>query len=94
MDRAGIRRAADHAVQRVDLAHKVALAQSADRRIAAHRADRLRIEGDERDPQSHARAYRCGLYARMPSTDDDDIELRHRSRIRAPHAQGQSRSRP
>jgi hypothetical protein len=30
----------------------------------------------------------------MPSTDDDDIELRHGSRIRAPHAQGQSRSRP
>ena len=37
-----------HAVERVDLAHQMALAQAADRGIAGHFADRRKTMGDER----------------------------------------------
>ena len=37
-----------HAVERVDLAHQMALAQAADRRVAGHFADRRETMGDER----------------------------------------------
>ena len=45
LDAAEVGGAAHHAVERVDLAHQMALAEPADRRIAGHRADRLRGSG-------------------------------------------------
>jgi hypothetical protein len=41
VDCRGIGRARHQPVEGVDLAHEMALAEAADRRIAAHRADRL-----------------------------------------------------
>ena len=48
LDAGGVGGAAHQAVERVDLAHQVALAEPADRRIAAHHADRLEALGDQR----------------------------------------------
>jgi len=44
VDCAQVGRAPDQSVERVDLAYEVALAEPADRRVAAHRANRLEIE--------------------------------------------------
>ena len=41
LDAGAVDGAAHHAVQRIDLAHQMALAQAADGRIARHLADRL-----------------------------------------------------
>ena len=45
LDAGGVGHAAHQAIERVDLAHQMALAQPADRRIAGHRADRSRSAG-------------------------------------------------
>src|SRR3546814_5683008 len=52
MDTGGVGGAAHDPVQRIDLAHQMALAQPADRRVARHLADLARILRDE----AHARA--------------------------------------
>ena len=57
MDGRRIGGAADQSVERVDLAHEVSLAEPADRRIAAHRPDRLEIETDQPDTRAHALTY-------------------------------------
>ena len=64
-----------HTIESVDLADNVTLAQSADRGIARHRADRADIRADERSPRAAARGRTRRFHAGMPSTDDDDIEI-------------------
>ncbi|KAJ8134516.1 hypothetical protein OY671_012271, partial [Metschnikowia pulcherrima] len=55
----------------------MALAQSADRRVAAHRADRLRIETHQRRARAHPRRNGGRLDAGMTAADHDHIELSH-----------------
>ena len=62
-------------VQRVDLAHQMALAEAADRRIAGHLADRCEPMGDERGRGAAARRRGRGFAARMPAADDNDVKL-------------------
>ncbi len=80
MDRRSIGGARDQPVEGIDLAHQMPLAEPADRRIAAHRADRSEIETDQRHPRAHPRRNRRRLAARMPAADDDDVEGVHGER--------------
>src|SRR5262249_6156403 len=81
LDAAEISDAPHKAVERVDLAHEMALTQASDRGIARHRADGREAMGDERDLGAHARGGRGGLAAGMAAAHDDDIVPRvHRSK--------------
>ena len=80
MDRRSIGGAGDQAVEGIDLAHQMALAEPADRRIAAHRADRAEVEADQRHARAHARGDRRRFAAGMAAADHDDIECVHGSR--------------
>ena len=76
LDAAGVGDAAHHAVERIDLAHQMALAEAADRRVARHRADRGRPMGEQHRARAHPRRRRCGLAAGVAAADDDDVENR------------------
>ena len=76
MDRARIRRAAKHTVERVDFAHQMALAQSADGRVAAHRADLARVHRDQAHAHAHARG-NAGRFHAGVTTADDEIGRAH-----------------
>ena len=77
MDRGGIGGPRDHAVKGIDLAHEMALAQPANRRIAAHRANRRGIEGDKRDARAHPRGGCRRLDTGMPAADHNNVEWVH-----------------
>ena len=64
-----------HAVERVDLAHQMALAQAADRRVAGHFADRREAVGDERGWRAAARRRGRGFASRMAPADDNDVKF-------------------
>jgi hypothetical protein len=68
---------AHHPVQRVDLAHKMALAQAANCRIAGHRAQCLDPQGHQRGRHTHPGRCRCRFSARMAAADHDDIVVFH-----------------
>ena len=69
--------AAHDAVQRVDLAHQMALAEPADGRVAGHLADGVELVGDQQRPRPSPRRRRRRLAARMAAADHDDIEPAH-----------------
>lgn len=77
MDRSGIRSPSDHPVECIDLAHEMPLAETADCRIAAHRADLGKIETHECGIRAHTRGRTGCLDAGMPAADYDDIETLH-----------------
>ena len=81
LDAGRIGGAGHNPVQRVDLAHQVALAQAADRRIAGHFADRCEAVGDERGRGAGARRRGRGFAARVPSADDNDVKFHRRSPV-------------
>ena len=68
---------AHQAVQRIDLADQMALAEPADRRIAGHRADGRKPVGDQRGLRAHARSRSRGLTAGVAAADHDDVERIH-----------------
>ena len=73
-----VRGAGDQAVEGVDLADQMALAEPAHRRVARHRADLVAAEADQRDRRAHPRRRRRRLGPGMAAADDDDVEiLRH-----------------
>ena len=69
--------AAHQAVERIDLAHQMALAEPADRRVAGHRADGREPVRDQRGARAHARGRGRGLAAGVAAADHDDIEGSH-----------------
>ena len=73
--------AAHQTVQGVDLAHEMALAETADGGIAGHLADRGEAVGEERRPGAKARGRSAGLAAGMAAADDDDVESLARGAI-------------
>ena len=77
LDSGGVGRDPDEAVERVDLAHEMTLAEPADRRIAGHRADRLEALRHEGGRGAEARRGGGGFAARMASADDDHVEPGH-----------------
>ncbi len=68
--------AAHHAVEGIDLAHQMALAEPADGRIAGHGADGRQLMGDQRRARTHARRGGGRLRPRVAAADDDHIEHR------------------
>jgi hypothetical protein len=77
MDRASIGGAGDDAVKGIDLTHQMALAQTADSRVAAHGANGVEIETDQRHLRAHARGNGSGLDPCMASADHNHIEILH-----------------
>src|SRR5881398_2310586 len=73
LDAGAVSRPGHGAAQRVDLAHQVSLADTADGRIATHLAQGL----DALSQQQRARSHACGgegrLGAGMTAADDDDV---------------------
>ena len=69
--------AAHQAVQRVDLADQVALAQTADGRIAAHLADGRELVGDQRRGNAETRRGRRGFAAGVAASNNDDGIVAH-----------------
>ena len=74
LDAGGVGDPAHQAVERVDLAHQVALAEPADRRVARHLADGRDAVGEQQRARAHARRRRRGLAAGMAAADHDDVE--------------------
>ena len=66
--------AAHQAVERIDLAHQMALAEAADGGIAGHLADGGEAVGDEDRASAHARGRGGGLAPGVAAADDDHIE--------------------
>jgi len=62
------------AVQGVDLAHQVALADAADGRVAAHLADGIQVVGEEQGLRPQAGAGQGRLATGVAAADDDDVE--------------------
>ena len=60
-------------VERVDLAHQMALAEPADRRVAGHLADPVEPVGDQRRPRPHPRSGGGRLAPGMAAADHDHV---------------------
>ena len=73
LDAAAIGRPRHHAVERIDLADEMALAEPADRRIAGHHADGLGLMRHQRRARAEPRRSGGGLDAGMAAADDDDV---------------------
>ena len=74
LDAATVGDASHQPVERIDLAHQMALAEPADRRIARHGADGGEAMRHQRGLGAHARGRRRGLAARMPAAHDDHVK--------------------
>ncbi len=59
--------------QRVDLLHQVALADAADGRVAAHRADRLDAVAEQQGARTGTRGGERGFGAGVTTADHDDV---------------------
>ena len=77
LDAALVGDAAHQPVERIDLAHQMALAEPADRRIAGHRPDGREAVRDQRGARAHARGRGRGLAAGVAAANHDDIEGGH-----------------
>src|SRR6202007_2476970 len=66
---------AHHPVQGVDLPHEVALAQAADRRVAAHLADGLELVGQQQGARAEAGRRGCLFTARVAAAPNDYTPL-------------------
>ena len=73
LDTAPVDGPAHDAVQRIDLADQMALAQSADRRIARHLADRLDPGREQKGARAHPRGCCRGLTAGMATAHHDHV---------------------
>ncbi len=62
-------------VKGIDLTDEMTLAKTTNGRIAGHFADGRESMGEKCRPGAQTRGRRCGLYAGMSSTDNDDIEI-------------------
>ncbi len=62
------------AAQRIDLANQMALADTADRRIAAHRPERVEVVRQQQCVRTRPGCGKRGLGAGVTAADDDDIE--------------------
>ncbi len=92
LDAALIGDPAHQAVQRIDFPHQMALAESANGRVAGHRADGRKAMRNQRRGRAHARGSGRGFAAGMPAADDDDVKaLIHGAVCRAGRRNRQNR---
>src|SRR5262245_17699459 len=61
------------AAERVNLAHDLPLGDAADRRVAAHGADGVRVHGKQDGAEAHARRREGSFDSRVAGADDDDV---------------------
>ena len=73
LDAGGIGHPPHQPIQRIDLAHQMPLAESADGRIAGHLADGGKPVRDQRRARAHPGGDGRRLAARMAAADDDDV---------------------
>src|SRR5207253_1626777 len=66
--------AAHQAIERIDFAHQMTLAEAADRWIARHRPDSREAVGHQRGLGAHPGGGGGSVTAGMATTDHDDIE--------------------
>jgi hypothetical protein len=78
LDAGAVGRPRHDAAQRIDLAHQVALADAADRRVAAHLPHGLDLVRQQQRARAHARSRQRGLGAGMAAADDDHVEIASR----------------
>ena len=79
LDAGTIDGARHRAAERVDLTSQVALADAADRRVAAHLPERRLLVGNEQSTGTRARGGKTCLRACMAATYHDDVEFRFRA---------------
>ncbi|MNL13510.1 hypothetical protein D3C87_1344190 [compost metagenome] len=79
------------AVESIDLAHQMSLAQTADGRVAAHLSDCFQLLGQQQSAGARARRGGGGLTAGVSAADDDDVEGCGGG---GTHGRGHSLSRP
>ena len=77
LDSGHVSEAPHDAVQRVNLADQMALAQPADGRVAAHLADGVEPLGQQDGARARACRRRRGFTAGVPASDDDDVVRVH-----------------
>lgn len=70
-----IRGHSHRASERIDLAHQVTLADSADRGVAAHLSDGRSIHGEQKRAALHPRGGKGGFDAGVPCADHDHIKI-------------------
>ena len=75
MDRGMVGSAGNQPVKGIDLADQMALAKSAHRRIARHRADLLTVEADQGDRRTKPGRRGCRLGAGVTAAHHDDVEF-------------------
>ncbi len=75
MDAGPVGCAGHDAAERIDLPREVALADAADRGIAAHLPDGFEILREQKRACSETRRGRRGLGAGVSAADDDHVEL-------------------
>ena len=66
---------AHRAAQGVDLADDLPLGHAADRRVAAHLADRVAVDRQQRGAQAHPRGGQRGFQPGVAGPDDHHIEI-------------------
>jgi len=81
LDSRGIGYAPHNPIQRVDLAHEMAFAQTPYGGIAGHFPDGFDFMSQEERPRTKARSGGGGLASRVASAYNDDIERKHRGQI-------------
>src|SRR5262249_21080638 len=65
---------AHHAAERIDLPNEMTFGDAADRRVAGHLRNQVRIHRDHRGAQTHACAGACRLAAGVPAADNDYVQ--------------------
>ena len=75
LDAALVRRRRHGTAQRVDFLHQMALADAANRRIAAHLAEGFDVVGQQERRVAHARRGQSGFGAGMAAADDDYVKF-------------------
>jgi len=71
-----VRRARHESVEHVELPHKVALADTTDRRVARHLADIFGSEGHQSDARASAGCSSGSLATGVTGSDDENVEHR------------------
>ena len=74
LDAGAIRGARHRATERVDLSHQMSLADPADGRIAAHRAEGLDALRQQQGVRAHTRSRQRGFGAGVATADHDHVE--------------------
>ncbi len=76
LDASGVRYSPHEAIESIDLAHQVALAEPADGRVAGHLADGGKLVRDKGGARTHASSGGRSLAPGVTAAHNDDVEGR------------------